>query len=161
MNVSRLAAPLAGFVLFATPAFALEVSTETEVAAAPQKVWSTIGGFCAIAEWHPAVASCEEREVDGAPHRILSLEGGGTIEEALVSRDDTGMTYTYRIVESPLPVANYESTIAVSGEGDTSMLSWEGTFDAAEGASDEDAIGAITGIYESGLAAISERATGM
>ena len=161
MMKSKLTLPLAGFVLFATPALALDVSKETEVNAAPDKVWSTVGDFCAIADWHPAVASCEESDADGATRRTLSLEGGGEIVEELVSRDDDAMTYTYRIIESPLPVANYESTIAVTGEGDTSTLSWEGTFDAAEGASEEDATGAITGIYDAGLASISEKATAM
>ncbi|MER0237493.1 SRPBCC family protein [Fulvimarina sp. MAC8] len=161
MNTFKFGLPLAGLVLLATPALALDVSKETDVNAAPSKVWSTVGDFCAIADWHPAVASCEESEAEGATRRTLSLEGGGSIVEELVSRDDEAMTYTYRIVESPLPVADYESTISVSGEGETSTLSWQGTFDAAEGASDEDATGAVSGIYDAGLASISEKATAM
>ncbi|EAU42898.1 MxaD gene product [Fulvimarina pelagi HTCC2506] len=145
----------------ATPAFALDVAKETEVNATPDKVWSTVGDFCAIADWHPAVASCEESDADGATQRTLSLEGGGSILEELIARDDEAMSYTYRILESPLPVANYESTISVLGEGEMSTLSWSGTFDAAEGATDEDATGAIGGIYDAGLASIAEKAAAM
>ncbi|SMD05564.1 Polyketide cyclase / dehydrase and lipid transport [Fulvimarina manganoxydans] len=156
------ALPLAafGFALAATPAFALGVEKSTEVAASPDTVWQVVGDFCAIGDWHPAVESCEDGEADGKERRTLTLKGGGTIVEELVSRDDAAHTYTYRIVESPLPVANYESTISVSGEGDTATLSWSGTFDAAN-ATDEEAENAIGGIYDAGIQAIAEKAKGM
>ena len=81
--------------------------------------------------------------------RTLALKGGGTIVEEQVERDEAGMSYTYRIIESPLPVANYESTIAVGHEGGTTIV-WTGKFDA-KGAPDADAIGVIEGIYQGGL----------
>ncbi|MDY8107549.1 SRPBCC family protein [Fulvimarina sp. 2208YS6-2-32] len=159
-NLIRVAAPLAGLMLFATPALALEVTQSAQIEADPAKLWSTVGGFCAIADWHPAVTACEESEVDGTQRRTLSLEGGGTLVEDLVSRDDDAMTYTYRIVEGPLPVANYESTISVSGNDNLTTLAWDGTFDAAEGATDEEAIGVITGIYDAGIKSIAGIAAG-
>ncbi|ODN69439.1 SRPBCC family protein [Methylobrevis pamukkalensis] len=93
---------------------------------------------------------CELSEKDGASFRTLSLKGGGTILEKLVSRDDAAMTYTYTIVESPLPVANYESTLTVKAEDGGSEIEWEGEFDA-KGASDDDAKKVIEGIYTSGI----------
>lgn len=65
------------------------------------------------------------------------------------------MSYTDIIIESPLPVTRYESTISVKGDGDVAELSWSGTFDA-DGASDEEAESVIGGIYEAGLQGISE-----
>ena len=87
---------------------------------------------------------------DGKPLRTLSLKGGGTIVEELMARDDAGRSYTYPILESPLPVADYKSTIRVLDEGGT-VIAWNGTF-AAKGAPDADAVAVIAGIYDAGLA---------
>lgn len=160
ISATRLRLALFGAALLsATPALALDVEKGVEVAASPEKVWATIGDFCGIGTWHPAVEKCELSDVGGVSTRTLTLAGGGgTLVEALVSRDDAAMTYTYRITSGPLPVENYESTITVSpgGESDASAINWKGTFDA-KGTTDEEATKVITGIYESGLKALTEK----
>ena len=60
------------------------------------------------------------------------------------------MSYSYQIVESPLPVSGYESTLAVMDSGGGSMITWSGDF-AAKGAPDDQALEVISGIYEAGL----------
>src|SRR5579859_6909753 len=89
-------------------------------------VWQKIGDFCGIAQWHPAIASCQLSA--DKKDRTLTLKGGGTIVEHLVRWSDKHHSYTYKIVSSPLPVDNYESTIHVraakSGAG--SVISWRG-----------------------------------
>ena len=72
-----------------------------------------------------------------------------------MARDDAGRSYTYAILESPLPVADYESTIRVLDEGGT-VIAWNGTF-AAKGAPDADAVAVIAGIYDAGLASLAEK----
>jgi polyketide cyclase/dehydrase/lipid transport protein len=79
--------------------------------ATPEAAWKKIGDFCGIATWHPAVEKCVLS--DDGKMRTLSLKGGGTIVETLVSRDDNAHSYTYEIVSSPLPVSDYVSTIKV------------------------------------------------
>ena len=69
--------------------------------------------------------------------------------------DKTDNSYTYEIVESPLPVQNYRSTISVSAEGSGTKVDWRGSFDA-KGASDADAEGVISGIYKAGLDEIAK-----
>ena len=103
--------------LAGSPALAAEVTEATPVNAAPEKVWATIGGFCGIGTWHPAVEACALSTQGGKNIRTLSLKGGGTIVEEEVGRDDARMAYSYRILESPLPVANYVSTIQVEPSG--------------------------------------------
>jgi hypothetical protein len=49
--------------------------------------------------------------------RRLSLVGGGTIVEKLVKLDDKERVYSYSIIDSPLPVKNYEATIRVKDDG--------------------------------------------
>ena len=145
-------------IVMSVPALAIEVTKTADTTAKPEAAWTTVGDFCAIADWHPAVEKCEENDVDGKKQRSLTLAGGGgTIVEELESRDDAGMKYTYKILSGPLPVANYVSTISVSPKGDGSELTWTGTFDA-KGASDADAEAAIAGVYEGGLKGIADKA---
>ena len=155
----RTVAIAASLVALATPALAIDVERSVEVKATPEKVWATIGAFCGIGDWHPAVEKCSLSDEAGVPTRTLTLAGGGgTLVEAEVSRDDKAMAYTYKIVDGPLPVENYSSTISVK-EGDEdgeSEISWKGTFDA-KGAPDDKATEVVAGIYESGLAALKEK----
>lgn len=144
-------------VMLAAPAYAIEVDKTVDSPAQPDAVWATIGDFCGIESWHPAATKCVSSEVDGTLRRTLTLPDGAELVEDLVSRDDAAMTYTYRIVEGPLPVANYESTIAVAPQGEGSRISWSGTFDA-DGATDAEASDIIGGIYDAGLKGIADAA---
>jgi Polyketide cyclase / dehydrase and lipid transport len=80
---------------------AVESTYKATSTATPEAAWKKIGDFCGIATWHPAVEKCELS--DGGKMRTLSLKGGGTIVERLVSRDDSAHNYTYEIVSSRYP----------------------------------------------------------
>jgi Polyketide cyclase / dehydrase and lipid transport len=142
--------------LVAPPAHALEVRQTVAVTAPPEEVWEVIGDFCAIAEWHPAVGQCARSEQNGVAMRTLTTVDGGVLVEKRVQYSDEGMSYTYEIVESPLPVANYVSTLAVMDGADGSLITWSGEF-AARDASDDQAVEAISGLYQAGLAALQDR----
>jgi uncharacterized protein YndB with AHSA1/START domain len=145
--------------LSAGSALALDASKSVDIKAPPAKVWATIGDFCGISQWHPAIANCTP-SMDGAKHiRTLDLKGGGQIVERQVSRHDKKMEYTYAIVSGPLPVAKYRSTIKVTPSADGSTVTWTGTF-VAKGADDAKATAAIQGIYDSGLDALATKVQG-
>ena len=126
-----------------------KVSMSTDLNVSADQVWKLIGGFNALPDWHPAVEKSELTQ-EGQT-RTLSIAGGGTIVEKLEKVDDGAHTYTYSITDSPLPVANYTATIKVSGEGDNSTIEWSSDFDPAGGASAEDAMKAVQGIYQAGF----------
>ena len=148
------------FVLsLAAPAMALEAAKQIEVKATPAATWTAIGDFCGIASWHPAVAKCVLSEQDGAQLRTLSLNGGGTIVEKLTAIDDGKMSYSYEIIESPLPVANYASTLHVEDAAGGALIVWTGSFDAKD-APDAKAIEVIEGIYEGGLTSLAGKVKG-
>ena len=150
-------AAAAALLLTAGAASALEASKTVDIKAPPAKVWATIGDFCGIAQWHPAIANCTP-SMDGKKKiRTLDLKGGGQIVERQVSRKEKKMEYTYAIVSGPLPVDHYRSTIAVTPSADGSTVTWSGTF-VAKGADDAKATAAIQGIYDSGLEALATKA---
>ncbi len=125
-----------------------KISMSTDLNASADQVWKLIGGFNALPDWHPSVVTSELTQ-EGQT-RTLSLAGGGTIVEKLEKVDDDARTYSYSIVDSPLPVANYSATIKVSGEGDNSTIEWSSEFNA-DGASEQDAMSVIQDIYQAGF----------
>src|SRR5512146_2909657 len=55
--------PSSVFILLAicvAPASAASLSRSAEVNGTPHEIWSMIGPFCAIKDWHPAIATCAE-----------------------------------------------------------------------------------------------------
>lgn len=116
------------------------------------RLWSQFGGWCQIKDWHPAVASCEETTDGGAKIRILTLKDGGKIKEKLL--DEKPNFYRYEIVESPLPVKNYQAQFALTPDDDDQdeiNFAWSAVFDPADGKTDKEARDVITGIFKAGL----------
>ncbi|MGA7518483.1 MAG: SRPBCC family protein, partial [Pseudolabrys sp.] len=93
MRITAAIAAGAVLLLSGLTAQALESSAKTASKLSADAVWSKIGDFCGISNWHPAVEKCE-LSADGKT-RTLSLKGGGTIVEALVKMDAAGHSYTY------------------------------------------------------------------
>lgn len=147
---TALAASMLTLGLAASPALAIDLSESVEITASASDAWGAISDFCSIKDWHPVIAGCEQFEQDGKTMRTLTTGDGGELLEELVEMDDAGRSMTYSIIESPLPIANYTSTIAVSEASEGATITWSSTFDAA-GASDEEALELMTGIYRAGL----------
>ena len=132
------------------------------LAANPDAVWSVIGDFGTLHDWHPMIAECRMR--DNAPSdqiggiRELSLANGARVVETLTARSEDGRSYSYDFVESPFPISNYLSTIRVRrGEEDgQSVIEWEAEFETPPEAEQEMA-GAISAVYTSGFEALAAR----
>ena len=128
-----------------------KVTMSTKIAANADQLWQAIGGFGKIADWHPAVAKSKVEGEGKGSVRTLQMVGGGTMTERLEEVNANERIYRYSIVSGPLPVANYESEVHVTDNGDgTSTVQWSSSFDAA-GVPENDAVKTIQGIYEAGL----------
>ena len=137
-------------------ATAAEVTREVEIDASPSKVWQAISPFCSIAEWHPVIAKCDEEKVKDTERRRLTTKDGGVLVERLLSHDNKRRRYSYSIIESPLPVSNYHSTLSVADDHGKAKVIWQGNFDP-KGTSEEEATKVIAGIYEAGLIGIKDK----
>ena len=138
-------------------AHAAEVKRTVEVKGTKSQIWGKVGGWCAIADWHPAIAKCEETTSGGKKHRVLTTKDGGVIKESMLKSGKN--SYTYQIDESPLPVSNYTSTLSVKGDrNDKSKVdvTWAAKFDP-KGASEEDAKKVMDGIFKGGLDGIASK----
>ena len=150
----------------------LKVNKDIQIDASPAEVWDVISEFCSIEAWHPAIEKCELGGDGGnkkGTTRTLTLGNGESFTESLLSHNADGMTYSYRITEpnhDAVPVGSYGSTITVSeGEDGGANLNWKGFFyraypnnDPPPELSDEAALEAVNGIYDSGMARIKELA---
>lgn len=150
-----LAAGLA--VAVAHAASVLQVSAKGGIPGAPEEIWKKVGGFCAIQDWHPAVAKCEETADGADTFRTLTLGDGGVIKEKLTGKEDT--SYRYTIIESPLPVKDYNAVFTVRPNFDNkseSHVVWSSSFQA-KGKPDGEAKSTIQGIFDAGLKSIEEK----
>lgn len=148
-----VAAGLFSISVAANPALAIDLSESVDVAASPADAWGAIADFCSIKDWHPVIAECEQFEQDGKTMRTLTTGDGGEFLEELVAMDDAGSSMTYSIIESPLPIADYVSTLTVAEAGDGATVTWSSKFNAS-GVPDEEALELMTGIYRAGLDAL-------
>ena len=146
----------------------LRVAQTIVIKAPVDAVWAASRDFNGLAQWHPALEKDEivkgTNNVPGAV-RSLSLKGGGTIKEELVAFSEPMHSFKYKILESPLPVANYVSTFTVkAGKGDTTIVNWVGAFKRKNSAdnppddqTDDAAKKVISSIYSSGLANLKKQ----
>ena len=120
-------------------------------------MWSLIGDYNGLPKWHPAVLSSRLTEEGGAVTRHLAIVGRIQLAERQIAHDDTIRSYRYTIVDGPLPVEGYVSTLSVveAGQG-MSIVRWAATFEPA-GAPADVAVEAIGGIYDSGLNSLADR----
>ena len=161
--VAGLLLALPGMAMAAKPGY-LHVNESVEISAPPAKVWGLVKDWNGLHKWHPAFANTEIKS--GANNKVgavrtLTLGGdGGKFDEELDGFSEKQRKYSYRIItDSPLPVADYSSTIQVkSGKAKgTSVLVWKGKFkrkvadNPPAGQDDASVKKAIIGAYQAGL----------
>ena len=136
-------------------ALGVEVDKKIEAPGAPAQIWELARDFCAIKAWHPLVADCKQTNEGDTVLRTLTAKNGATIKEKLVESDDR--SYSYEIIESPLPVKNYHAKLWVdqSDRPNRTVIHWDAEFDA-NGASDDEAKKKINDILAAGLKGIKK-----
>ena len=145
---------------FANNAWAdtLEVEEKIILPAPSKAVWALIGGFHALDRWHPDVAASTMigtgKQVGDV--RVLTLNNNATIVEKLDAYSEKTMTLHYRILESPLPIANYAASLSVIRlENNMTEVIWKSSF-IAVGVSGDEAKKIISGIYSTGFQSLND-----
>ncbi len=135
----------------------LNVFGTVEINAPADKVWKMIRDFNGLNTWHPAfsadVIKSGTNNMVGAV-RTLTLAGGPSFDEELLSLNDASRTVKYKIVgEAPLPVNGYVSWISVYPyKAGTSTVAWSGRFRAINsGPEDGKLVDTLNGLYKVGL----------
>ncbi|HYD68810.1 SRPBCC family protein [Azospirillum sp.] len=160
----KLFAATAALLLTAAPALAApakatkstQVTESVRLSVPVDQVWPSVGPFCGLSDWHPAVEKCELRQDAKGQLRLITVKGGGVIEERLLSASDTQHRITYSILSSLLPVKDYTATLSATPSGKGTKLVWTARF-TPNGASEAEAKKVISGIFTSGFDGLKQR----
>ncbi|GEM_PF-174905 len=98
-----------------------------DIATAAEPLWQRMGGFFALADWHPAIRA-STMAADGRQRRI-TLNDGAEFVETLMTYDLRRYRYRYRVEDpNPLPFTDYVGTVRVIPLGSTSRVVWSATY---------------------------------
>jgi hypothetical protein len=132
-----------------------EVRRTVSLPAPADQIWALVGEYNGLPDWLPGIEK-SELEQDGKIRRLTLAGGAGEVVERLEAHDPAGRTYTYRILESGLPIKDYVSTMTAHDRGGSTELEWSATFESV-GVSDAESSAIIEGIYDSGIGSLKER----
>lgn len=120
------------------------------------RVWQMLRQFGRISEWHPSIISSEieDGQPDGLPgcYRRLVLENGEILREQLLMADEDRQSFSYRFIESPLPVDNYVATVSLvplTGRNETVII-WQASFEVRSADKVHDMAAVVHSLIESG-----------
>ena len=145
----------------------LVVAEMIEINAGPVEVWNLVKRFDGLVNWHPAFSGSplvKGKDGQVGAVRALTLKDGPTFTEELIAFNEQGMTYTYDIVESPLPIDQYQASLTVKANtAGGSTVTWIGTFkrknprdNVPEAESDAGTMKLISGAYQAGLQTVKK-----
>ena len=126
------------------------------------EVWGHIRDFNRLPDWHPAFVNSHIEDQKASDQvgcvRNFHLKDGGNLRERLLAFSDVDHYCTYAILESPLPIVNYISTIRLRPvtDGNQTFIEWSCTFDveADQKAAMEETIASV---YQGGFDSLKEQ----
>ncbi len=102
----------------------------SDVAIDAELVWLLIRDFHAVGNWNPMVRTVVTQGEGIGSERTVEAKDAGRFVERLEKLDDSTRSFTYSILESPLPLANCTIDIHVIDNGNgTSTVELSGNFD--------------------------------
>jgi len=140
----------------------VRVLKSTIVDAPIEAVWEVLRDFNGHDSWHPAVRdSAIERSLASDKIgcvRRFHLQDGSELREQLLTLSDLETTFSYCLLDTPVPLFNYVAHVRLMPvtDGDRTFWEWESRFDTRDGEQDAMATLVGEGIYEAGFAAIKD-----
>ena len=144
----------------------VKVLRSTIIDAPTDAVWEVIRDFNGHDQWHPAVATSK---IDrGEPSdkvgcvRTFKLEDGSELREQLLTLSDMEQSYTYCLLETPIPLFNYIAHVRLFPvtDGDKTFWEWEGRFTTPQGREQELSEMVGDNIYSAGFESIRSHLNG-
>ncbi|WP_306257131.1 SRPBCC family protein [Pararhizobium sp. IMCC21322] len=138
----------------------VKVIRSTVLSAPVEAVWDVLRDFNGHDRWHPAVATSKvERNIASDQVgcvRRFRLEDGSELREQLLSLSDIEQTFSYCLLDTPIPLFNYVAHVRLFPvtDGDQTFWEWESKFDTKSGEEDKMATLVGDGIYTTGFNAI-------
>jgi len=138
----------------------VRVYVSSVIDASADRVWARIRDFNGLPQWHPGIADSRIENGEAADRigciRHFHTRDGGMIRERLLALSDYDYSCTYSILESPMGVENYVSTLKLTPitDGGRTFAEWSAEFDCAEGRERELTETVGGGVFQGGLEAL-------
>lgn len=140
----------------------VKVVKSTVLDAPVDAVWEVLRDFNGHDKWHPAVATSQiERGRDSdrvGCIRRFKLEDGSELREQLLTLSDIEQTFSYCLLDTPVPLFNYVAHVRLLPvtDRDRTFWQWDSRFDTRTG--EEQAMQDLVGndIYVAGFNAIEK-----
>lgn len=138
----------------------VKVVKSTVIDAPIDEVWAILRDFNGHDRWHPAVAVSRIEERRGSDEigcvRDFALKQGGAIREQLLSLSDRDYSFTYCILDAPIPLEGYVATVRLKPITDGNRTFWHWQSEFRPPLEREAELSRMVGedIYEGGFAAI-------
>lgn len=138
----------------------VKVYRSTILEAPIEAVWEVLRDFNGHDRWHPVVQSSQIER--GRPSdqvgavRAFRLMDGAELREQLLTLSDMETSFSYCLLDTPIPLLNYVAHVRLSPvtDGDWTFWEWESRFDTPAGQQDALREMVQTNIYQSGFDAI-------
>ena len=136
------------------------IRKSTVIGAPVEEVWRLLRDFNGHASWHPAVAASvieDGRDADEiACVRDFRLADGAALREQLLSLSDRDRSFSYCILDAPIPLVGYVATVRLKPVTDGRRTFWEWNSVFAAPAERTDELARLVGedIYEAGFNAV-------
>ncbi len=133
------------------------VFVSTVIAASADKVWARVRDFNGLPTWHPGIRDSQIEAGEPADKvgciRDFHLQNGDRIREQLLGLSDYDMFCTYSILESPMPLENYVSTLRLTPitDGERTFAEWSAEFDCAIEVEDDLIAGISQNVFQGGF----------
>ena len=134
---------------------------QTAIIQAPvEAVWDVLRDFNGHERWHPAIASSHIEGGDPASRigavRNFRLRDGSMLREQLLSLSDRDRSFSYCLLEAPIPLMNYVAEVRLKPvtDGNATFWEWKSRFDPPHHRRDELVRLVTQDIYQAGFSAI-------
>jgi carbon monoxide dehydrogenase subunit G len=135
------------------------VEVQDEIDAAKETVWELVSDFGGVGRISPEVQSCTV-EGDGVGAVRTINTSGVIIRERLEKLDGKTYTFSYSMLDGPIPFKNYLAHVTLTDAGPKrTRIKWAGSFEPV-GMPAEQLEQLIQGIYMGLIAGVKKAAVG-
>jgi protein-tyrosine phosphatase len=124
-----------------------------QIEAEPDRVWDAAGDPGRIADWLPLLTSSR---IDG-DSRECTIKDGGELRERILEHSDEDRSYSYEILEGPMPIRSYRSRLSVEAHNAHSHVDWEAEFEPEQPEQESALADMFTKTCREGLESLRER----
>ena len=136
------------------------VVKSTILDAPTQRVWEALCDFNGHDRWHPAVATSQIERAQASDKigcvRRFTLKDGSELREKLLALSDAEQTFSYCLLDTPIPMFNYVAHVRLLPvtDGDRAFCRWESRFTARPADAERITRMVAQDIYQGGFDAI-------